>query len=272
MFEGPTFALDVEIRAGADKIAVFFPHRWATRRAMEREYGAKFAEKYGLNALLVRSNGPDWFQADDFEEMAEVIGLVCRNFRHTTFTGSSMGGYGAIRAAEFYPAELVIAFSPISNIDPGVFPYETGFKDDYDDARPFYVPREHCAGRYRVFYDSVHRDRQHVENFALPGNRTDRVPIPCSGHQTSKIIADAGLLSRITRDLMDGRNIAGDVATLRRAKRGQPTYLLSLFRKNVRRRPAVAAWAVAEMQARGYFPDRMHRFLRQLPDDLRPTG
>ena len=266
LFESRNFALDAEFRSAAGTVVAFFPHRWATRSAMARAYGADFAQKYGLNALLVRSRGPTWFQGTDFHDLAAAIDAAAFRFDRLVLTGASMGGYGAIRVAEHVSAEAVIAFSPISNIDPDIWPYERGFVGDLDPAVGFHRVTRHLAARYAVFYDPLHRDRFHLRAFGLPEDRLHAVAVAGAGHSTSDLLAEAGTLGRITRALIDGQPIGGLLSETRRAKRTCPGYLLALFRLTVARRPDIAARTLTAMIALGHHPERVHRLVRQLPE------
>ena len=270
LFDDGTYRLDVELRDPARRIVVFFPHRFATGdwtggEGPRRNYGADFAERYGLNAAIVGLSRPDWFQGDGFPRMLGALERMCACFGHVTFTGSSMGGYGAVAAASAIPADHVIAFSPVSNIDPAGYPADPRYEGDFGGIGRFQIVTRHLAARYSVIYDPADLDRRHVGNFAFPAERTRLIGLTGAGHVTQRVIKEAGLLSRLTRELMaeTGPDVAG-LAALKAAKRETPTWLLNMFNLNVDRRPGVAAWALERLRETGAFAHRYPRLERRL--------
>lgn len=262
--------LDVELRNTDRRIVVFFPHRFATAPLqagvpLPRNYGGDFAERYGLNAAIIGLSEPDWFQHDGFPRLLGALERMCTCFSHVTFLGSSMGGYGAVSAASAIAADHVIAFSPVSNIDPAGYPADPRYEDDFARIGRFRIVTRHRAARYTITYDPADLDRRHVGNFAFPEGRTTRIGLPGAGHVTQRVIKEAGLLSRLTRDLLAEREVdRAMVRDLRRAVRETPSWLLNVFGLNLHSRPEVAGWALDRLKETGVFAHRYPRLERRL--------
>lgn len=270
LFDDGSYRLDVELRDPSRRIVVFFPHRtdtggWTEGDEPLRTYGADFAERYGMNAAIVGLARPDWFQGDGFPRMLGALERMCACFAHVTFTGSSMGAYGAIAAASAIAADHVIAYSPVSNIDPAGDPADPRYEADFEQIDRFQVVTRHLAARYSVIYDPADLDRRHVGNFAFPPARTRFIGLTGAGHVTQRVIEEAGLLSRLTRELMaeTGPDAEG-LAALKAAKRETPSWLLNMFGMNVDKRPEVAAWALDRLRETGVFANRYARLERRL--------
>lgn len=270
LFDDGSYRLDVELRSADRRITVFFPHRYATQpweagQDLPRNYGAEFADRYGLNAAIVGLAQPDWFQGDGFPRLLGALDRMCSCFTHVSFLGSSMGGYGAVAAASAIPADHVIAFSPVSNIDPAGYPADQRYEEDFDRIGQFRIITRHRAARYSVIYDPADLDRRHIGNFAFPKDRSAMIGLTGAGHVTQRVLKEAGLLSRFTRELLAGQNMdAAALRDVRQAVRETPSWLLNMFGLNLHSRPEVAAWALDRLKETGVFARRYPRFERRL--------
>lgn len=265
LYDDGAYRLDVELRSTDRRVVVFFPHRFATGDGLRRNYGADFASRYGMNAMIVGSQTPDWFQGASFPRLLSALERLCGCFDHVTFTGSSMGGYGAIAAASQISVDHVIAFSPVSNIDPSAYPADLRYEDDFARIGRFDVVTRHLARRYSVIYDPADLDRRHLGNFGIPEDKLLTLQVPGAGHVTQRVLKEAGLLSQWTRALLNEEvPSADDIEALRRARRETPSWLLNMFNLNLARRPEVAEWALERLKETGAWSHRYGRFNRRL--------
>lgn len=173
----------------------------------EAGWGARSLLKRGIAHVCVFHSAPIWHQTPEFFAAMRL----CRDFLGpevalTTY-GFSMGGYGAILAADALDADRVVAVSPQFSIDPAIAPFERRFGEEWAAMGPWlHDMAEHRRDAHReviVLYDPMHRiDRRHEAFFAqLPGHH--RCLLHGAGHAGIQAMREMGIIETLF-DLLRG--------------------------------------------------------------------
>lgn len=172
-------------------------------------WGGKFIRDSGWSHLGICAQGPTWYR--DADLIARLEGLRDEGFfdryDRVTFTGTSMGGFGALAFADLAPGATVLAFSPQSTLAADLVPWETRFAPGR--AQDWSLPRSDAAahigsaGRVWVVYDPFMRpDRAHAARLAGP-NVTALKAIG-QGHKTAMVLRRMDHLKTVFAHAVEG--------------------------------------------------------------------
>lgn len=167
--------------------------------------GPGFAEgfftKRDIPYISVRFRTAAWYQEPGFFDAMEA----CRawagpDIAFSTY-GASMGGYGAILAADTLEADRCVALSPQFSIDPEIAPFERRYREEAARIGPFRydISSQLCDTiNYVILYDPTHRiDPRHVRMF-LSLSQLHRVPLPGAAHGTLQTLIEMGLTDALS--------------------------------------------------------------------------
>jgi hypothetical protein len=129
-------------------------------------------------------------------------------------SGSSMGGYAALRFAETLGAAASIAVGPQYSPRPAVVPGETRYESYIAGTEFLYEDTLVISSRVRNFiiYDPLfRRDRSHIERFRSQA-RVVPITVHAGGHTPSIMLEQCGLLAECVLQLLAG---TFDVLSLR---------------------------------------------------------
>lgn len=193
-------------------------------------WGYEFVRKSGWSQLGVMGYAGDWYRNGAlFDELTRLRdeGLFSR-YRRVVMMGTSMGAFAACAFAPLAPGCTVIAFSPQETLNPKLVPWETRFNSGRKvswEGR-FASANEGLAAADRgwLFYDSCFGpDLQHARRFT--GANVEHVEMRLSGHKTAMILRAGGVLSRVTRGIIEGSLTPADFPALYQPCRKVPAYL-----------------------------------------------
>lgn len=166
-------------------------------------FGAKFAEKYGVNALHIYPSGDDWYQYPDLDACLAVV--AARTARDAVVSGASMGGYAATTYADAIGAARSIAIAPQYSIRRETVPFEKRWAKQAAAIR-FRADEGQVARscRHYVFYDAKSPDAAHAQLLVEHAPNVTLVNVDGGGHTVAVVLAEAGCLSGITRAILEG--------------------------------------------------------------------
>jgi pimeloyl-ACP methyl ester carboxylesterase len=188
-------------------------------------FGHRFFEKYGYASVVVTSGRNHWYQTPDIEGLMASLREVSAGYDRVLTYGSSMGGMAALMFAPRLQAEAV-AYSPLYSNDPKIVPFEHRYRADVTDIEFIYPPATMSGVRGTVLYDPMSRDRLHID-LLRRHEGLKFIPLPFSGHPCTVYLAETGALSRLSRQLLDGRPLSA-LARARGARRGSARYWMNL--------------------------------------------
>jgi pimeloyl-ACP methyl ester carboxylesterase len=241
LFESDDLALTYAPQRGRKPLVVTFNPRHPTPSTRFPGFGEAFLAKYGYPAAHVTAGRNHWYQVDDMEPVLELLRVLAGGHDRVVTYGSSMGAHAALLFANRLGARA-IAFSPLYSVDPAVAPFERRYAADVDALRFRYGPAELAKARGDVIYDPLSADARHAALLRGVGDFRF-LPLPFSGHPTTTYLAETGHLSRLARQLIEGRAPVV-LAQARAARRGSARYwrtLSILARRRGRDRLAVIA-------------------------------
>lgn len=181
--------------------------------------GDRLLRRLGRPAIGMMSTVANWYPKTAMASILAAAQAVIGEgeFSHVICFGHGMGGYGALRFAAELQAEVAIAFSPITTIDPGQTSVPNKFWPRIDPSFRSGMPLEprHIAQRNYVIYDQhSHHDRWHANRLAaFPA--MERVLFPMIGHETLAAFGEEDDVMGVIDALM-----AGEPKRARRCIRG----------------------------------------------------
>lgn len=225
---------------------VGFEHgRDRAMRGFEPPVCPRFAQRLGIDALVVQTARRDWFVSDRSPALAEALERATRDYDEVVATGFSMGGYAALLYSAACHARRVMAVSPQYSIDPEVAPYDPGRHPKF--ARiGMTMPRPEDRGARDMtgllIYDpAIAADRAHAARIGAAFPRLTALPLPHGGHPATGVLAQAGRIGKLAEMLVEDRI---DAAAIRRdhreARRKAEPYRLNLAIAALPRHPARA--------------------------------
>lgn len=161
----------------------------------------------GLAVLGVKMKRADWYRGEALQAFFQSMDFhdLLHAYRRVVFTGSSMGGFGALTFSTV--GSLVIAHNPQTTLDPELTPWDKRFPDSrlLDWSGRFARAEEGARQAERVFvtYDPFDAaDARHVARLD-PGNL---VPLkaPMLGHPLAGFLRRIGLLAELVPLALSG--------------------------------------------------------------------
>jgi hypothetical protein len=176
--------------------------------------------------MFVRDLKQAWYHegvpgaGDTIPEMAESFGHMIgqHEFDRLVVTGISAGGYAALLFGTLLGADVVVAFSPQTVVDPEIMADMDDHRYDdplvglaargrlderWTDLRAALPPVRSSGTLYELHFDPSSRpDRLHAERLAdLPGVRLHRHD--GAGHNIPKVLREAGELESVLLAALD---------------------------------------------------------------------
>ncbi len=205
-------------------------------------FGEDFLRHHGVSAIHVLGGGDDWYQYPEMIEAAAAIRTATAGASRVMTYGSSMGGYAALRFADAVGAKAVLALSPQYSLDPSAAPDERRWQQDAQRIRwiPAFNGPLRSGARPVVVYDPKGPDRWHGDRIATDIPVTS-VRLPFTSHPVTTYLSEAGLLSQLVFDTMDGTvNGVAVEREGRRRRRNSSVYLAELAQSQPASRPLTA--------------------------------
>lgn len=196
-------------------------------------FGEAFFQSIGVSAVHVMGVREDWYQYPEMPEaMAAVRQTLAAAERVITY-GSSMGAYAAVRFADAAGAHAALALSPQYSIDPAKTPFERRWSQDSDRIQWLPEIDGPIQSRIRplIVYDPATDDQRHLD--LIEGDiAVSKVPLRNSGHPTTTVMADSGVLAPLLVEMLAGEIDPRELAArLRRERRKSASYLATVAQR-----------------------------------------
>lgn len=210
------------------RILMTFTH-WNKRKPVN----GSLAASAGMGYVGFAAQQNHWWQVEDLPEaFAKVQAILAPDATITTF-GSSMGGAGALLAAQFLPVSTVLSVAPPIIVDPEVAPWEQRFRNVEHLTKCIFPlgPNINPDTRTFIVYDPFFsHDVDHLQLMKKAGRPFQRWPLPHSQHSPLLELAKAGLYRDFTSAFFIDEDPARAYAILRasRHSRGIPQWKWAL--------------------------------------------
>jgi tetratricopeptide (TPR) repeat protein len=193
-------------------------------------FGEAFFKSIGVSAVHVMGVREDWYQYAEMPEAMAAVREALSGAERVITYGSSMGAYAAIRFADAAGAHAALALSPQYSIDPAKAPFERRWSQDSDRIQWLAEIDGPIQSRIRplIIYDPATEDSRHLA--LIEGDiAVSKVKLRNSGHPTTTVMADSGVLSALLVEMLAGEVDPRELAArLRRERRKSSTYLATV--------------------------------------------
>lgn len=215
----------------------------------DRFWGDEFFRKCGFSSVGIVTSIPNWYPEKDMQAALPAIRAVTQGRRVITY-GHSQGGYGALKFSRALDAHSAIAFCPQYSIDPDDVGlqdkrFSRHFKSGASGGKKI-ISSDLCSNNYLIYDRGNKLDDYNASMIASIGE-VDRVLVPFTGHETVRIIAEAGIGGALI-----GRFCGGKKPTpheirnmIRAARANSPTYATHKARYILRKLPKFQRHLVA---------------------------
>ena len=151
----------------------------------------------GIDAIHIIASDNHGYQYADFPDLCASVAEVTASYKHVVAYGSSMGGYAAIRYGGWAGARLALALSPQFSLDPLKPPFDRRWRKWVRKIRFLHEHGQDVVEQAIVVYDPMNElDDAHARLLHRITNVIP-VPLPGSGHPSTGVLSDLGLLHRI---------------------------------------------------------------------------
>lgn len=187
-------------------------------------WGSRSFSKRGIPHICVFHSAEDWYQNSEFfTAMRNCRAYLGEGVDITTY-GFSMGGYGAILAADCIDAQRAVAVSPQFSIDPATVPFERRYNAEWSAMGPWlHDMAQHRKDKGReviVLLDPLHRlDRRQEALFPKPLGY-GRCLIHGAGHAGIQTLVEMGIID-VLFDVLRGNASTNDLRQAYRQNRRQ---------------------------------------------------
>lgn len=197
---------------------------------------AGLAKAAGMGYVGFAANQNHWWQTDEFPEALEIVRSRLADDTRLVAFGSSMGGAGALLAAQFIEVGTVLAVAPPIIVDAEVTPWEKRFSRVRDLTKCRFLLQGNVSPETAtyVIYDPFYSDDvNHLQLLEAAGRSFARWPLPHSNHNPLLELSRAGLYRDFTTAFFIDDDPDAAWAILREAQRvrGLPQLALARRRK-----------------------------------------
>jgi len=196
-------------------------------------FGTQFLLKNGFDVLAIKSSTDVWYENLTGEQISSILKylqLCNRQYKYVVGYGSSMGAYAAIKFSKELGMTHVIAISPLYDI-----------KSDFDkrwakDASVMSVaPMMEVSAisriaKYCIICDDKSPDYAHLQKFReiIPQENLSAVKLPYSGHPSSYMLNDLGMLQDVVLEFLKNFYIRINPRSYKGKKLRSPPYIFNL--------------------------------------------
>lgn len=186
--------------AERSRMLVAFSH-WAARPP-HKPVLPTMAADFGMGYACFLAKRNHWWQTRDFPAACAALAEKLTLDIALEGFGASMGGAGAMLAAQYLPMQRLLAAVPLIYVDPAWAPWETRFQQVVEDCRVIHplAPALNAGMVHHVIYDPFFAaDTAHLPQVRATGRNLIRWPLPFAGHTPLLHMKDSGRL----RDFFD---------------------------------------------------------------------
>jgi hypothetical protein len=203
-------------------------------------WGDTFWRRNGWSCLGILSFAPNWYRDRVLFTRLEALAArgFFRKFARVVFTGTSMGGFGALTFAGLAPGATVVALSPQSTLSRALVPWERRFPRGraQDWSGPYADAAEGAAtaGVVWLIRDSFSADDER-HALRLQSGNIRHLRAFFAGHKTALFLRRADILKPVMAGAIAGTLSEAEFYRLMRARKTRPWYVNELFGQAVAR-------------------------------------
>jgi pimeloyl-ACP methyl ester carboxylesterase len=196
-------------------------------------FGRVFFQNRKISCVYIIPIWNHWYQYEYIGDAIDIIRLFARNFKKVVIYGVSMGGYAALKYANYLGSSGVISISPQAVITGTQSEFDKRFSRFWDKIEfksDSWTSETNHPINTMVLYDKYHvEDNGHAKIISRNIKHAKMVGLPFSGHEVFAVLNEAGILSDFIFALINGK--------------ADHFELLRLYRKN--RHKSGVAWMYA---------------------------
>ena len=231
---------------GGQRLVIGFEHGREAADGFEPAACPRYAERLGIDAMVVQSARRDWFISDQSAALSQALRQHTRAWSDVVATGFSMGGYAALLYSADCHARRVMAVSPQYCIDPAIAPFDPGRRHKFAAiGMPMPCPEtrgDRSLSGLLIYDPAIRPDRIHAGLIAQAFPGLEPLALPYGGHPATSVIGVAGGIGRVAEMVVEDRLDLSAIRAMHRTNRLRAgSYRLNLARAALPRHPRPAA-------------------------------
>lgn len=207
IYQNDNYKIQAKIFDGSSSCFITFGS-YTDDFCLDREgYGESFFIKNKISAIHIINRDNVWYNYDDFYLALDLIKKYLINGQSIFTYGSSMGGYGAIKFAEYLGARIAIAISPQYHISPKIIKFDDRWKSVVKKNKLLWKTDYHTSESIQpiVFYDPVDLDALHFSMIKKYYPRSIGISIHHAGHPAGAYLEETNTLKSILKDIIQDK-------------------------------------------------------------------
>lgn len=169
-------------------------------------FGYKLFNKSQISAIYFIPKWNFWYQSEYLGSALEIVLDAIQGFKEVISYGVSMGGYAALRYADYFNVMKILAFCPtvLLSKDKGAFDKRYVMHlDKLENRSDTWLEQFNHQSEAIIIYDEQHHpDNKHVDaliNYGIPINKLN---IAFSAHGAFGLLNECGILSEVSTTLI----------------------------------------------------------------------
>lgn len=210
-------------------------------------FGVKFFESNEISALYVIPKWNHWYQYEYIESAIKILKCYTSRFEKVVLYGVSMGGYGALKYANYLEACSVISISPQAALRGPRSEFDKRFTQFWDKIE--YISDDWLYEKVfplntAILYDKYHdQDNKHAQIILNHVKHAKSIHLPFSGHEVFAVLNESGILSKFILALVESHADYPSLLDIYRSVRGQSgiTWMYAAINSRSRGRQGAAS-------------------------------
>jgi hypothetical protein len=191
----------------------------------ESGFGRSFFQSKKISCAYVIPTWNHWYQYEYIKDALEIIKVISRNFKKVVLYGVSMGGYAALKYADYLRATDIISISPQAVISPPMADFDNRFSQFWEKISyksDSWLSESFSSINTTVFFDKRHHlDNKHAEIISKNLRHCEMVSLPFSGHEVFAVLNESGILSSFIFSLISEKSSIVELLKLYRKNRSK---------------------------------------------------
>lgn len=188
-------------------------------------FGRSFFQSRKISCIYVIPTWNHWYQYEYIEDAINLISLFCKNFKKVVVYGVSMGGYAALKYANYLYCSDVISISPQAVVTGEVSNFDKRFSNFWEKIEfrsDAWLSERNQPMNTTVIYDKHHNlDNRHAEIISSNIRHAKMLSLTFTGHEVFAVLNEAGILSDFIFALINGKSDHADLIRLYRKNRSK---------------------------------------------------
>lgn len=189
----------------------------------EHGFGKTFFQSKKISCIYVIPTWNHWYQYEYVKDAINIVKTVVPNFKKVIIYGVSMGGYAALKYADYLQAANVISISPQAVIAPPLADFDHRFSQFWEKIEyksDSWLLEKASPIKTTVFFDRHHDlDNKHAQIISRNLRHCQMVSLPFSGHEVFAVLNESGILSDFIFSLINKDSPISDLLQLYRKNR-----------------------------------------------------